>query len=286
VSGRRRYRVTGQRGTVTYLAFCVYAGNMARGEPTRVTNIADTDLTFDAEGRFTLTLAPAGAAGDDVGDVIALDPGAHTVIARQYHLDRAAEVPATYRIEVLDEVEPEPHLDGERLAKLARRAAAFLTAAVDLAVSRTAAAQERPNTFVAHEGHGVFGTPDAHYLVCWYDLAEDEAMVIEGRPPECRYWGVHLANRWASRSTIAAGRWWGTPHLWRSRRTAPSASWWRRPIPACPTGSTPAVIPAASPSSGGCSQTPPPQRRPPRSSAAESWRSYPRFPGAVASGLA
>ena len=42
----------------------------------------------------------------------------------------------------------------------------------------------------------LFATPDNQYVGGWYKLAEDEALVMTGRAPKCRYCGVQLWSRW------------------------------------------------------------------------------------------
>jgi hypothetical protein len=190
--GDRSYRIRGQRGGATYLAFCVYAGRVTRGEPTRVANLADSDMVFEPDGSFEITLSPS----EHPGNWIPLEPDAHAVIARQYFLDRSTEAPARYRIEALGDVAPDPPLDGARFARLARDTAAFVQAATTLATQRVEQVRAAPNQFVEVPGHGLYGTPDAGYVACWYELARGQALAIDARPPECRYWGVHLANRW------------------------------------------------------------------------------------------
>jgi len=192
IRGDRTYRIRGHRGTPTYLAFCAYAGNPARGEPTRVSNLADTDIAFELDGSFEITLSTDRRPGT----WLALPAGAHTLIARQYFLDRAAETPARYVIDAVGNARPGPPRGLDRLARLARDSARFVTASTTLAHQRAERAQGSPNRFVEVPGHGVYGTPDAGYVACWYRLGPDEALVIDVEPPPCRYWGVHLANRW------------------------------------------------------------------------------------------
>jgi hypothetical protein len=198
VTGNRTYRITGTRGTATYLAFCAYSGGP---DETRVANLADADMAFEADGSFEVTLSPTEppANGSNGGNWIRLDPDTHTVIARQYFLDRATERPARYRIEAVGDDppdRPDPPLDAARFARLARRTARFVTGAAELARRRAEQASGWPNRFIEVPGHGVYGTPDAGYMACWYELGPGEALVVQVRPPRCRYWGVHLANLW------------------------------------------------------------------------------------------
>lgn len=208
IRGDRRYRITGRRGDVTYLAFCVYAGDGdgGNGAGTRVANLADVDIDVASDGTFEVRLS----ADEQPGNWIPLAPDAHTVIARQYVTDPRTQTPAAYVIEADDQAGAEqrigpgieaahradPPLDADGFARAASRAAMFVTSMTALAGRRADDARRRPNQFVHISGHGVYGTPDASYVVCWYSLGPDEALVVDVRPPRCRYWGVHLANRW------------------------------------------------------------------------------------------
>ncbi|WP_149259890.1 DUF1254 domain-containing protein [Actinomadura sp. K4S16] len=191
LGGASRYRIRGNRGTSAYLAFCVYSA-MGRDGTTRLVNLSDRDIRFSPGGDFEVILSPEEAPGD----WLRADAGSRAVIARQYFLDRDAEVPARYRIEALDEPAPDPPLDDHGFARAARTTATFVKAAASLAAQRADGMSATPNRFVATGEHGPYRTPDNDYVVCWYSLDEGEALVIDVRPPECRYWGVHLANRW------------------------------------------------------------------------------------------
>jgi hypothetical protein len=208
IDSRREYRIRGTRGTSTYFAVCVYAGDPRRGEPTRVANMRDIDMQFGADGTFEVTLS----ARRHDGNWIELAPDAHAVFVRQYFLDRATEVPARAVIETIGDTSPDPVLDGHHFARAARSAAAFVRMATNLAVARVERARAATNRFVEVPGHGVYGTPDAGYVACWYHLEPDEMLVIDVQPPACRYWGAHLANRWGqsldhrSRCTVRNAR--------------------------------------------------------------------------------
>jgi hypothetical protein len=191
LGGASRYRIRGNRGTSAYLAFCVYSA-MGRDGTTRLVNLSDRDIRCSPGGDFEVVLSPEEAPGD----WLRADAGARAVIARQYFLDRDAEVPAEFRIEALDEPVPDPPLDDHGFARAARTTAVFVKAAASLAAQRADRMRATPNRFVATGEHGPYRTPDNDYVVCWYSLDEGEALVIDVRPPECRYWGVHLANRW------------------------------------------------------------------------------------------
>ncbi|WP_395109647.1 DUF1214 domain-containing protein [Actinomadura sp. SCN-SB] len=186
-----RYRIYGNRGSCTYLSFCVYSA-LGRDATTRLVNLSDRDMHFSPDGDFEVILSPEEVPGN----WLRVDAGSRAVIARQYFLDRRTEVPAEYRIEALDDPPADPPLDDLGFARAVRTTAMFVQAATSLAVQRVEALRATPNRFVRTGEHGPYRTPDNDYLACWYRLGEDEALLIDVRPPDCRYWGVHLANRW------------------------------------------------------------------------------------------
>ena len=42
----------------------------------------------------------------------------------------------------------------------------------------------------------IFRDPDIHFHAAYFELAEDEALVVEVRPPRCDYWMFVLSNHW------------------------------------------------------------------------------------------
>jgi hypothetical protein len=201
VSSRRRYRIRGRRGTEAYLAFCVYSGDPLTTGSTRKVNLSDAEIAFDDDGSFEIICSrdrPPLDASDTRpgGNWLPLDPDAHVLFARRYHFDRAVDESASYEISALDEDRITSPLDEVRFTRAAQSTARFVTFATTLAHRRALAGARRPNEFFHAGGEGPYGTPDASYVVCWYTLADDEMLVVEVVPPACRYWGVHLANRW------------------------------------------------------------------------------------------
>jgi hypothetical protein len=39
-------------------------------------------------------------------------------------------------------------------------------------------------------------TPDIVYTGAWWELSDDEAVLVEGPAPVARYWSVQIFNRW------------------------------------------------------------------------------------------
>lgn len=192
------YRVTGRRGSGAYLGFCAY-GVSASGTQL-LGDLSDQDLVTDSDGRFEIILSTARPA--DADNWIALGAGARSLVARQYFIDRETESPAEYEIELLataDQsggVELDPGGFAQRLVMCGQSVERTIAATL----RATDGWSQQPNAISFDSGAGeladLFATPDNNYVGGWFRLDEDEALVLEVSPPDCRYWNLHLMSRW------------------------------------------------------------------------------------------
>lgn len=199
VDGSRTYRVTGNRGGTHHIAFTVYSGsvrNLTGGD--LVSTASDDELAFEADGGFELLLSAEEPQGH-AGNWLRLDPGLGTFAIRQYFLDRKADAPATYKIEVAGETSAPPPLTEERLTEGLRGASLFVRAVSSMIAGlppRVTAERNVLRHFPGKAQGAMYAHPDNDYLIGFYRLGDDEALVIEGRPPEAPYWNLHLCNSW------------------------------------------------------------------------------------------
>jgi hypothetical protein len=194
--GDRAYRIHGVRGNGVYLAFCVYGGKPDGEWSERVVaNVSQRDITFGADGRFTLVLAPERRPGHP-GDWVKVDPDAVCVITREYFAEPRDARPARFTIEALDPVAAPPPLDDATLARRLRAVATFIreTLAIVPLPPLPPNVLGPPMPWSPHVPG--WGTPDNIYALGAFRLESDEALVIEGRSPRCTYWGVQVWNRY------------------------------------------------------------------------------------------
>jgi hypothetical protein len=207
------YRISGDRGSCAYLGVCVY-GTAADGARRVVGNIDDDELAVAPDGSFELWLAPQRPP--DAVSFLPLQADATDVMVRQYFVAPENEVPATYTIEAVPGAGPPPPLTEEVLAARLDAVGAFVRDIVEAEATLSALiASITPSTlrggseFVDAEGKPtdppidpaavarVMPSPSIDYAGSWFDdLADDEAIVVEGRAPVCRYWSVQLLSRW------------------------------------------------------------------------------------------
>ncbi len=200
IDGRHRYRITGQRGTVSYLGFQVLAG---RGLAPRrqAAYISDTQIDPDRSGAFSLVLAAEEpSAADRAGATwVPVPEDASAVLVRQYVADRTAERLAAFRIESLDPVGvPEVPSDGlvaEALSAMGWTIVKLMT------LHRTVMPElmDQPNRLATAEAADLGGentTPDNLYMLGTFRLGDGEVLAVEFTPPGTRYWSVTVENIW------------------------------------------------------------------------------------------
>jgi hypothetical protein len=186
----RTYRVRGRKGDAVYFSLSVYGGpNDGRYSERIVGTVNHRTLDVAADGSFEIVLSPHSHSGAS----IRLEPDAVAAITRDYVIDRNARR-VEWHIECLDPAPP--HREDDR--ELARRFRAALTWVREQA-NMVPLPLGEPNTVeepypVPKVTYG-WAAADAAYAMGTFDLADDEALVITGRSPECAFWNMCLWNQ-------------------------------------------------------------------------------------------
>ena len=200
VDGRLRYRLHGTRGEAPLMEVGLYAGKIGL-DPTsrRVDALREDQIVVDADGCINVAIgdglnAPNSLRGDD---------DANYVFIRQYAHDWDRTRPASLRLELVDNdpVDNAPArkpltLDAtvtglQRAARFVSDAAAAWAAVVDNARRGPA------NVFTPVPQDMDMTLPSGHrFAFGHFDLADDEALVVEFEPGEVPYWGLTINNYW------------------------------------------------------------------------------------------
>jgi hypothetical protein len=187
----RTYRVRGRRGDAVYLSLTVYGGpDDGRYSERIVGTVNDRMLEVDDDGAFEITLSP----NRHEGAWLKLEPDSVCAITRDYLIDPVDGRRVEWHIEAVDP----PPTYREDDADLARRFRAALTWLREQAQIVPLALGE-PNSVdepypVPEVTYG-WAAGDAAYAMGSFALADDEALVIEGRSPECAFWNMCLWNQ-------------------------------------------------------------------------------------------
>jgi hypothetical protein len=187
----RTYRVRGRMGDAVYLSLTVYGGPDDGHYSERIVGtVNDRMLDVAADGTFELVLSP----DQHDGTWLKLEPDAVCAITRDYLIDPVHDRRVEWHIEADDR----PATYRESDADLARRFRAARTW-VEQQAQIVPLALGEPNTVdepypVPQQTFG-WAAGDAAYAMGSFDLAEDEALVIEGRSPKSAFWNVCLWNQ-------------------------------------------------------------------------------------------
>lgn len=194
IRGDATYRVYGDRGTVRYLGFQVMGGMQSSA------NVVADDLDIANDGSFNLWLS----RDQRPGNWLALDPGASSLIVRQFFYDWEAEEPANLQIECVDR--PAPALSAflgtpPPPAGLARQLGAlgeFVNASLEFwATMQNELEAHASNAFRPPAARTDIGGA-AENVTVWgaWRIEPHQALVIEVTPPHAHYWSVAIGNRW------------------------------------------------------------------------------------------
>lgn len=196
VSEHAVYRLTGRRGNVHFYGFQVAAGIRT------LANALVDDFDVDADGRFEVILGGAPRARN----WMPLGEGARWVFVRQFFYDWEHETPAPLWIDRVDDVPPRPAsqaggglLDPAFFARRLDAVATNVEASVELWLGTVLALRERyRNAFPADAFGGTAMGAMKHQAAgtCYYQVAPDEALLVEVPVPRARYWSIDLCNFW------------------------------------------------------------------------------------------
>jgi hypothetical protein len=199
IDGRYDYKLSGKLGSVPYVSITV--NGSAESQLSRVVAYLDDAAIrehADADGSFTLWLTKQRPAAP--GAWIQLPDDANGVVIRQYVADRERQVLASFAIEAVGSRLPDVERigDGEMAARFSRTASYLL---VSSTWHRTLLPEirQRPNQFVSSSGTAIGASAanaESTYQMAYYELADDEALVVDFDPPRTKFWNLTCATLW------------------------------------------------------------------------------------------
>jgi len=201
---RYAYVIHGNLNQAVYFSMTIEEGAADGNLPTATCGVInDTEIDVDAGGKFTIYLG-----GDSrERNWLPLSGNASRVTTRHYFENA---VPAAMdplleprmRIDCINETDVPPPPNDESVSAGIRRVCNVVrTRTLEMpqlaGADSPAFVSTTPNTFPRPQLPGTFGlaAADAHYSMAIYVLAPDEALVMTGRWPDCRFGNVCLWNR-------------------------------------------------------------------------------------------
>jgi hypothetical protein len=200
INGRHDYRISGTRGTVAYLGFIAIAGGYEEADGNmRSVSAIDTHsgLEVNADGSIDVILSQTPQRGN----WLKITDDTVAVLVRETYLDRSTETFADLTISRLDMGDSKPAaLAGPKLKADLANTAAFVKGTATLFADWAQGFKEHPNTLPAADQEycqKLGGDPNIYYYHGYFNLADDEALLIEADDiPQCDNWNFQLNNYW------------------------------------------------------------------------------------------
>jgi hypothetical protein len=200
------YRIRGNVNGACYTSFSVETGAM-EGHLSKgvISTLNDSEFDIAADGSYEIIASP----DPQPRNWLRLEPGAGSITTRHYwEWERSAAADPTFHvpllIEPIERPEPAPPMDDAAIAAGVRRVINFVRGATidfpDLPpevmpswVSNEVnqfdnSAYDESNTEIG------YAAADNAYLQTRYDLGPDQALIMRGRFPRCRFANVVLWN--------------------------------------------------------------------------------------------
>ncbi len=207
----KSYRISGNVGAATFTSFTIergsHDGHAARGS---IAALSDLDMEIDGDGNFEIIVSREKPA---TGNWLRISDGASQITTRHYHEARqnVAAIPGRVipiRLEVLDPDPLPPYGGDDEVASHLEWVANFVREHAAMTFQKTSPEMAKklgwvsleknefkaPGQWASASGDQAYGNTHAWYAQTQYELAPDEALVMTGRFPACRFANVVLWN--------------------------------------------------------------------------------------------
>lgn len=196
ISGEYEYRITGRRNTVHYLGFFTQNGNYGTtGGLAPCGVLEDRNMVFEKDGSYEIFVSKTKRGKN----WLKIEDDSSLLMIRQTFLHRDRETASTMEIENLDGRKfPDP-ISPEMMDNGLRTAALFVAGAPVLFAKWAKGFQQHTNKLPLFDpkiSNAAGGDANIIYYHSHWKLGDDEALLIEVKPPDCGNWNFQLNNYW------------------------------------------------------------------------------------------
>ncbi|MFK7977706.1 MAG: DUF1214 domain-containing protein [Halioglobus sp.] len=195
INGEHTYRISGTRGEARYFAVTVLEDGATPWGGAVVGNLIDSEIEVAEDGTFEIVVGPE----EHAGNWIKTTPGAWRVTFRQFFADWENEAPMVARIDRISEAEHDPVLTPQQVVKGLKDSAAWVRESTFFWADMLDRWKVQPNTFLSYrqlDDSAIDATPGGEPLICYWQVPEDEVLVVRVVPPDADYWAVEFGNYW------------------------------------------------------------------------------------------
>lgn len=196
ISGVYEYKLVGNRNTVHYLGFFTQNGNFGTTGGLAPCGVLEHyNMEFENDGSFEVILSktPQGK------NWLRVEKDTSLLMVRQTFFDRSKEKPADIHIERIGGSKvPEP-LTSRKVDEGLKTASLFVAGAPLLFAKWAKGFKKHANKLPLFDqkiSNAAGGDANILYHHSYWNLKQDEALMIEVKPPPCDSWNFQLNNYW------------------------------------------------------------------------------------------
>jgi hypothetical protein len=194
--GDYEYRLYGTRGTIPYLSMQTQIGHYGRGGGLPPAGFLEAkDLVLEPDGTFEIFLSRE----QKPKNWLKLGEGNGTLVVRQTFFDKAKEERAQLTIERIAGPKHVPTFGAEYMAEGLDNAGSLVSACALIFPTWAKGFKKHTNQlpqFDPNLSRMMGGDPNIAYYHSYWELAPDEALLVEATPPACDFWNFQLNNFW------------------------------------------------------------------------------------------
>lgn len=197
LSSDAAYHLSGQMGDVHLLGIGIFSGALGseRGL-VRDAYLSSDELKLQPDGSFEIAISRE----ERPGNWLRMGEETNSLNIRQTLLRRREQSPARLELRRLDPVPPPAPLDPAGFARSLERAGQTVGAVLGQFLGWTAAFQAHRHEIRPLDANLLAvaqGDPNTSYNYSYWEIAEDEAFVVDLQPPaDCNYWNLQIGNHW------------------------------------------------------------------------------------------
>ena len=196
INGAYEYAIKGNRNTVFYLGFFTQNGSYgSTGGLSPCGALEAEDIHFEEDGSFEvyLTKEPKGK------NWLKIENESTLLMVRQTFMNRSEEDVATMTVKCMGGPEFPAPINAKLVDEGLNTASTFVAGASMLFARWTEGFQKHKNRLPQMDpakSNAAGGDKNLAYYHSYWELKDDEALVIDVMPPKCRMWNFQLNNHW------------------------------------------------------------------------------------------
>jgi hypothetical protein len=197
LDGKYDYRIWGTRGDARWISFNLFSGGgFGGGGPGTGATLHEEQMHIEPDGTFEVIVSQQ----EHEGNWLRSEPETRSIAIRQTFLDKFHDEHADLHIERLGAAGATPApLTPEHLYLSLLYAGHYVKGVAAIGAQWATRQSQWPNVFTDEAElpeTDKFKDPQIKWHQAYFDLADDEALLVEVTPPACEYWMIALHNHW------------------------------------------------------------------------------------------